>query len=173
MSDERRERYAAAMAAAYDAGPEWAYEWYPEADAAMSVADEEVSARAASVQSYWECEAKRWQGRAADAEQKVIDMGGYRVAAEALGADNARLRAELYYAQLKREDNWAEVVRTSATIERVRAVLTELNSRADAWSEAAQEVLSGVEYGWAADLLHDALNAPTTVANPNRTKVDE
>ncbi|MEV8056541.1 hypothetical protein AB0P37_08440 [Streptomyces antimycoticus] len=40
-ADYRRERYAAAMAAANDGGPEWAYEWYPEADAAMAVADEE------------------------------------------------------------------------------------------------------------------------------------
>ncbi|MFD4699795.1 hypothetical protein [Streptomyces niveus] len=29
------------MAAAFDSGPEWAYEWYPEADAALAVADEE------------------------------------------------------------------------------------------------------------------------------------
>ncbi|WP_406324069.1 hypothetical protein [Streptomyces niveus] len=42
---DRRDRYAAAMAAANGAGPEWAYEWFLEADAVLPVVDEEQNGR--------------------------------------------------------------------------------------------------------------------------------
>ncbi|MGW1828848.1 hypothetical protein ACWCO0_09600 [Streptomyces tubercidicus] len=124
MSDERRERYAAAMAGYMGHIPEVdgpiPESYYPVADAAMAVADEELSARANTVSAYWECQAARYRDHAANLEQKVIDMGGYQLAAESLVAENARLRAELDAATRHLDE------RHNAAIERVRAAL---NSR--------------------------------------------
>ncbi|MFF4478703.1 hypothetical protein ACFY1A_17035 [Streptomyces sp. NPDC001520] len=101
--------------------------------------------------------------------------------------ENARLRAELTRAEDTAGKLTADLVRKEAAneglaralaknqmrVERVREALAELNRRADESSEASQEVLSGTEYGWAAELLAKALNAPASVANPNRTQVTE
>lgn len=137
---DRRDRYAAAMAAANGAGPEWAYEWRPEADAALAVADEEhrdlrdkwhgmclryeeqfaenarlraeLASSKAAHRAVWE----KHQARGARIFELLGEMGGLR---EEL--DEVREGAELWSAA-QREDAWARLT-AEATIERVRASL--------------------------------------------------
>ncbi|MFE5159130.1 hypothetical protein ACFRNT_11460 [Streptomyces sp. NPDC056697] len=194
--DDRRERYAAAIEEG--AGPAAREsDIYGAAHAAMVVADEEVSravgGRAAlvaenarlreeldeserryrsSVETYQEMSAEfsklvRW--REEDAKEIARLLAALAKAEDTAG----KLTADLVRKEAANEGLARALAKNQMRVERVRAVLAELNRRADESSEAAQEVLSGTEYDWAAGLLGKALNAPATVANPNRTKVDE
>lgn len=89
MDDERRERYAVAMAAAHDGGPEWAYEWYPEADAVMAVADAELDA------AHRQVDARRIELLRVNEQRHAQEINRLNDYAADLRSENSRLRAEL------------------------------------------------------------------------------
>ncbi len=87
MTDERRDRYAAAMASyayghIHEVDGPTPHCYFPLADGAIEVADKEQTAL---------------QARVADLEEQVIAMGGHQAAAEEHAATIGRVRAALDY----------------------------------------------------------------------------
>ncbi|MFJ9408609.1 hypothetical protein [Streptomyces sp. NPDC101393] len=132
MSSDRRERYAAAMAGymghVHDVDGPTPEGYYPVADAAMAVADAEIS--------------EKLNGMQAQALRLVA-------ATESLAEENAHLRAELEQARVDAaawESTYELATREHhATIERVRAVLDDMgeDESASAIVEYARNALDG------------------------------
>lgn len=126
MSDERRERYAAAIKAA-DTSDEFNYRRI--ADAAMAVADEEHATLLANVKE-WREDAEGWKNLAHKRVREVHELED----------DNARLRAELSDLQAIDADRLKlseENVRLSEENGRLRAELDEAICRQSEYADRA------------------------------------
>lgn len=146
---KRLDRYAEAIAKAVwprvpDVG-RWAWEWYPEAHAAIAVADAEQAAMLPTTRNAIDRYAKENARLRAELEEaKESARNAYEVHADSVELNN-RLRAEL--ADTKRravDDIFAkndEIASLRATIERVRRAL--LMAPADRLADEIRAALEG------------------------------
>ncbi|MEU7243394.1 hypothetical protein [Streptomyces sparsogenes] len=201
MTDDRRERYAAAMAAANDGGPEWAYEWYPEADAAMAVADEEVS-RAVGDRAALVFENARLAARVRSAEAahravwakhqergaRIFELQGEKGELreeitrlrEEIGSDVngvcTGMHADVAEAHAAWEEEREANARLRAELEENTGVIRALRRQRDTAEATVARVRAVVDgTSWASnfkDRVRAALT-PAPVANPSRTRVED
>ncbi|MGP3940479.1 hypothetical protein [Streptomyces sp. 6N106] len=116
-----------------------------------------------SVETYRDVTAAHARLRGELGEQADRHMASLRKVADLIPDEDevARLRAELAEADENNRQRRIELSEARATIERVRAVC-------DRWDKYGTTTMKHY-----AAIVHEALAGPATVANPDRTQVDE
>ncbi|WP_329168326.1 hypothetical protein OG709_29965 [Streptomyces sp. NBC_01267] len=157
MTDDRRERYAAAILDALAQDTSRGPNWGEAADAAMAVADEELASQKHSMGEEWAkayAEAASLSTELAEVRglyyDVVQDRNAYYTQARNFRADNARLaeenarlRAELSQVSADALSTETQAAELSATIERVRAESDKLPGAQWLHGPSIREALNG------------------------------